>query len=138
MPLFSRNKAIGVQSVILKLVNNSCPELHILEDESRLASRVNLTVAVMIIPVDDDQPIFEEAFTAVTKEFSNTGLAVVLSKPVGLDQVILGFRFDGQMIFVRAAAKHLNPMGGGFHQLGFQLTDVVPRGEYRELESISF
>lgn len=138
MPLFTRNKEIGVQSFVLKVVNNSCPELNITEDEARLARRVNLTVVVMIIPVEEGRPRFEEAFTTVTKEFSNTGVAVMLNKPIGLDQVILGFRFEGEMTFLHATARHLNPLGGGFHQLGFKLTDVVPRGEYAQLESLSF
>ncbi len=138
MPLFTRNTAIGAQSFILKLVNNNCPELNILEDESRLARRVNLTVVVMVIPVEDGQPNFDAAFTTVTKEFSNSGLAIVLDKPAGLDQVILGFRFEGEMTFVRAEAKHLNPMGGGFHQLGFQTTDIVHLSEFPTLRSMSF
>ena len=61
----------------------------------------------------------------MTKDFSNTGVAIVLEQPLGLEQAILGFRLDGEMTFVRAEAKHLNPMGGGFFQLGFQLLEVV-------------
>lgn len=138
MSLFTRTKDLGVQSFILKMVNNNCPELHLAEADSRLARRVNLTVVVMIIPVENGHPIFDEAFTTVTKEFSNSGLAVVLDKPMGLDQVILGFRFEGEMTFVRAQAKHLNPLGGGYQQLGFQMNDIVHVSEYPELQSLSF
>ena len=138
MPLFTRTKTIGVQNFILKVVNNNCPELHIANDDSRLASRVNLTLVVMIIPFEGGRPVADEAFTTVTKEFSNTGLAVVLDKPVGLDRVILGFRFEGEMTFVHATAKHLSPMGGGYHHLGFEITDVAHAGDYPELQSLSF
>ncbi len=138
MPLFAQNKTIGVQSFILNLVNNNCPDLHVLDDGPRLASRVNLTMVVLIVPVEDGRPMLEESFTTVTKEFSNTGLAVVLAEPLGLDQVILGFRRERELTFVRATAKHLNPMGGGFHQLGFHLNEVVHPGEYPELQEFSF
>ena len=71
----------------------------------------------------------------MTKEFSNTGVAVVLDEPQALDQAILGFRFEGQMTFLLAEAKHLNPMGGGFYQSGSRLLEVVSPGDYPELES---
>ena len=45
---------------------------------------------------------------------------------------------DGEMAFVRAEAKHLNPMGGGFFQLGFRLLEVVSAGDYPGLESVNF
>ena len=52
--------------------------------------------------------------------------------------MILGFRFEGEMTFVRATARHLSPMGGGFYQLGFYLQEVVSLGDYPELEMMSF
>ena len=118
MSLFSKRKDLAVQSFVLKLVNNNSPGLTAKLEGPRLDSRVNLVLVVLIVPVETDRPQAGRAFTAVTKEFSNTGVAVVLKEPEQLDQAILGFRFEGQMTFVRARAKHRHPMGGGFHQLG--------------------
>ena len=39
------------------------------------------------------------------------------------------------MTFLRAQAKHLDPMGGGFYQLGFQLIEIILPGDYPELEA---
>lgn len=138
MPLFSRNKTIGVQSFILNVVNNNCPELKALIEGPRLDHRVNLTVVVLVVPVEKKRLLVEEAFTTITKEFSTTGLAIVLDQPKGLDDAILGFRWEGEMTFIRAKAKHLNPLGGGFHQLGLRMTEVLPAGDYPELQSMSF
>lgn len=138
MSLFSKRKDFGVQSFVLKLVNNSCPGLIARLEGPRIDSRVNLVVVVMIIPVHDGKIQTEQAFTAVTKEFSNAGVAVVLDHPVALDHAILGFRFEGGMTFIRSQAKHRDPMGGGFHQLGFQLFEVVAPCDHPELESMSF
>ena len=68
----------------------------------------------------------DEAFTAVTKDFSSTGVAVVIERPLPLDQAILGFRMDGEMAFLLAEARHLAPMGGGLFQVGFQLWKSFP------------
>ena len=104
MSIFSKKKEIGVQSFILKVVNNNCPELEALIEGPRLDRRVNLTVVVVIIPIERKKPALGQSFTAVTKEFSTSGLSVVLSEPRGLDQMVVGFRWEGEMTFVRAAA----------------------------------
>jgi hypothetical protein len=138
MPLFSKKKDLSVTSFLLKLVNNNCPGLTALLEGPRNDSRVNLVMVVMIIPLEGKNLESRRAFTAVTKEFSCTGVAVVLDRPQPLDKAILGFRFEGEMTFVRAEAKHINPMGGGFYQLGFQLQEVISLGDYPELESLGF
>ena len=136
MPLFTKNKETGVHTFILKVVNNNCPELTSLLEGPRLDRRVNLTVVVKVVPVEDDEIITERAFTAVTKEFSANGLGLVLSEAVGLDEMILAFRWKGEMVFVRAVAKHLNPIGGGFYQLGVNFTEMVYAGDHPELQSV--
>jgi hypothetical protein len=138
VPLFTRDKTRAVQSFILKVVNNNCPELAALTEGPRLESRVNLTVAVLVVPVEAGRPLVQEAFTAVTKEFSTTGLALVLDRPWALDEALVGFRWQREMTFIRATAKHLNPIGGGFFQLGLQMTEVVGPDEAPDLHSLSF
>ena len=137
MSLFSKRKDLAVQSFVLKLVNNNSPRLMARRDGPRLDNRVNLVLVVLIVPVETDRPRASRAFTALTKDFSNTGVAVVFKGPEELDQAILGFRFEGQMTFVRAQAKHRHPMGGGFHQLGFQMLEIVSPNDYPELASLS-
>ncbi len=137
MPLFTKNRDSGVKSFVLKLVNNHCPGLKALTEGPRMDSRVTVVVAVMVAPLDGGQVQVRRAFTAVTKEFSSTGVAVVLARPSGLDEVLLGFRFEGEMTFLRAKARHLSPIGGGFFQLGFKLLEVVTPADYPKLESLS-
>ena len=136
MPIFARNKERAVQSFILKVVNNNCPDMTALLEGPRADQRVNLSIAITVVPVKDGRPSVDEAFAAVTKEFSNTGLGLILDGPRGLDEVILGFRWERDRTFVLAKAKHLNPMGGGFYQLGFRMTDLVHVGDYPELDSL--
>jgi len=138
MPLFTRNKEIGVQSFILKVVNNNCPELEALVEGPRLDRRVNLVVVVLVVPVEANKPQIGQVFPAVTKEFSTTGLSLVFNEPRPLDEMILGFRWEARMTFVRAKARHLNPMGAGFYQLGVRMTEVLHVDDHPELQSLSF
>ena len=138
MSLFCEKKDLRVQNFVLKLLNNNCPGLRAMMEGPRVDRRVNMVLVVMIIPIENDRLQIDQAFTAVTKEFSNAGASVVLDEPNELDQVVLGFRFEGDMHFVRAEARHLDPMGGGFYQLGFQMVEVVSGSHYPELASADF
>jgi hypothetical protein len=137
MPFFPENKQKRVQRVVLKLLNNHCPEMKAVLEGPRADSRINLVVVVVVVPIEEGKLEIQEAFAALTKEFSNTGVAVVLDRPKAYDQVVLGFKFEGEMIFFRSEARHLNPMGGGFFQLGFQMLEVLAVGDYPELASLS-
>ena len=134
MSLFAKSKDVAVRSFVLKLINNNCPGLTALRDGPRADSRVNLAMVVTIIPVVGGQMQVHNLFTAVTKDFSITGVSVVLDQPQALEWAAIGFRSEGQMTFVLAEAKHLNPMGGGFYQMGFRLTEIISPADYPELK----
>ena len=136
MSLFRKNKDVGIASFVLKLVNNNCPDMKVGNEDPRTNSRVRMVVVVRIIPMEDKRLQVDRAFTTVTKEFSNTGVAVVLDQPRGLKEAVLGFRLQDETVFIRAEAKHLNPMGGGFFQLGFRLKEKISPGDYPELKSV--
>ena len=46
MSLFSKNKDFKVRGLVLKLINNNCPELKGQLDDVRNDNRVNLSVVV--------------------------------------------------------------------------------------------
>jgi hypothetical protein len=138
VPIFSRRKEQAVQGFVLKVVNNNCPELRALIEGPRLDRRVNLTLVVLVVPVEGKRTRVERAFTAVTKEFSSTGTAIVLDGPKHIDEAFLGFRWEGELIFLRAKAKHLSPMGGGFFQLGFRMQEMIYPGDHPELSELVF
>jgi hypothetical protein len=138
VPLFTRRKELGVQSFILKLVNNHCSELEALIEGPRLEHRAHVTVVVLVIPIENGRPHLAQMFSAVTKEIATAGLSLVLDEPKAPDEVLLGFRWESQMHFIRAQAMHLSPMGAGFYQLGLRMSEMVRVADYPELSSVSF
>jgi hypothetical protein len=137
MSLFAPNKEFKVRGLVLKLLNTHCPALRTKVNDTRIDDRVNLAVVVIVIPLKNGQVQAEGAFKTVTKDFSSAGLAMVLDQPLDLEQAILGFRMCGEMAYIRAEAKHMNPMGGEFFQLGFRLLEVVSAGDYPGLEKLT-
>ena len=138
MPLFAPKKEHEVQVLMKNLLNNNCEELESFVEGPRLEGRVRLAVIVMVIPVEKGRPVVEQAFAAVTKEFSSVGVALVVDEPVGVDEVILALRWERGMKYILAKAKHLNPMGAGYYQLGLQMTEMAYPGDYPELQSVRF
>jgi hypothetical protein len=139
MSLFTQNgKKRAIQGFVLKIVNNQCPELKALMEGPRADRRVNLTMVVLVIPVEQKKLRVGQAFAAVTKEFSATGLSIVLSEPKSLEEVVLVFRWESESTYIKAHVKHLNPMGGGFYQLGVQMTEILDNSDYRELQLLNF
>ena len=138
MPIFSRKREQEVQSFVLKVVNNNCSELEALVEGPRLEGRVRLCVVVLVIPIENGKPVLERTFGAVTKEFSTSGLSLVVDSGRVPEESIIAFRWEREMRFALAEARHLNPMGAGFYQLGLQLIRMVRPSEYPGLESVSF
>lgn len=136
MVLFAKNKELEVQRLMLNLVNNNCPELKGLAEGPRLERRVNLTVVVLVIPVEKGKALVDQRFAAVTKEFTSRGVSLVLTECRAADELIVGFRWERNLTFVLAQARHLNPMDGGFWQLGLRLKEVVDPDDYPELEDV--
>ena len=138
MAIFGKKKDAGVHSFIVSLLNQNCSALKERLEGPRLEGRVNLTLVVMVVPMEDGKHDPRRAFAATTKEFSSSGVAVVIDHPHGLDEAILGFSWRGSVAWIHAKAKHLHPMGGGFFQLGFRMTERLHSSDYPELEQLVF
>ena len=136
MPLFRRDKGRAVRSFILNLVNGHCLDSHRLGQGPRLESRVNLSLVALIVPVENKELRLDKSLSVVTKEFSTTGVSVVLNGPSSLDEVIVGFCQNSEITFARAKARHLSPMGGGFFQLGLEMTEIVSPTKYPALSGL--
>jgi len=136
--LFAKRKNREVQSFLTKMVNNNSSDLEALIEGPRLEDRVRLTVVVLVIPTEKSRPAVGRTFAAVTKEFSSSGVALVSNQLRVVEDVILGFRWEDTMKFLRGKAKHVNPIGAGFYHFGVELSDVVPVADYPELESVTF
>lgn len=140
MLLFSRRKEQEVQSFLLKVVNNSNTELLACQssDGPRGENRVDLMVVVMIVPLDGKRPRLDRSFPAVTKDFTTTGLSVVLDEAKALDEVIVGFRWQQGMTYVRGEARRMNPIGAGFYLLGVKLHEMAHPADYPGLDRAAF
>lgn len=137
MWLFSRKKDAGVQGFILKLLNSHCSEVDALQEGPRLEGRMNLTVVVLVVPLEKGKIRADRAFSALTKEFATGGMSLLFGEPRAVDDILVGFWCEGEMKYIGGKAKHLSPIGGGFYQLGVKLLQMVHPSDYPGLEKLT-
>jgi len=130
MSMFFNSKLHDVKDFIGRLLNSE------LQDGPRVDSRTTRVLVGMVVPLINQRPQIDQAFTAIATNFSNTGAALAINQPQAPDVAILGFHLLGKTIFFRGKEKHTEPMGGGFYQHGYQLSEVVSMKDYPELESL--
>jgi len=114
MSLFSPNKDFKVRGVVLKLVNSNCPELVSQIEDVRADRRVNLAIVVAVVPIDKGKIQGNEAFTAVTKDFSSTGVAVVTERPLFSGYVFARFLLESRITVISTpgVVRSLGDEGG--------------------------
>lgn len=135
MLLFNaRRKEKEVQRALVRLVNQHTGDLH---DNVRLESRVCLTAAVVIVPWVDGSFDTSSAINGVTKEFSSTGASLAVSARLDEDDLAVGMKHDGAMIFFRGQVMHRDELGGGFWVLGMRFNEVIDLESHPALRSIS-
>jgi hypothetical protein len=131
-----RRSQVEVHKLTRRLIDSSCPTLPPLSGDSRWEDRANRTIPVLLAPIVGGELQFEEIAIALTKNLSGQGLALVLHQPFWAEGVIIGFWHNGEPEFVRGEVRQNAPLGGGFWQLGIELTERVTRGELDDLERL--
>ena len=131
-----RSRQVDVHKLIRRLIDSSSPNLPPVKGNSRWEDRSNRTLPVLLIPMDDQRPQTAEAAPAITKNLSSQGLALVLHQPFWAEGVLIGFWHDGEPEFVRGEIRQNAPLGGGFWQLGIELTERVTSAELPEIEDL--
>lgn len=81
---------------------------------------------VWIVPFEsaDDQPRFDEAFVAITKDICPEGISLICRDPIALDRMLVGLGEPHDMVFTICALSHCTPVGLGFHQIGVHPVEV--------------
>jgi hypothetical protein len=131
-----RTKEIEVQRLLTKILNANCRALDALREGPRSENRADLTLVVIVIPRVGERPDVDQAFGTVTKEVSSTGMSLVLSQKLNVDQVFLGLEVEREMKYVQAEVRHQSPLGAGLTQAGVRLTEIVGPADFPELAAV--
>jgi hypothetical protein len=131
---FNRDrKRVELQATVRRIVDLTLPPMN--EVTVRTEQRFDRSLPVLIAPWESGKPLVDQASIAVTKDLSDHGVAVIVTEPWNVSEVVVAFqifnrqagavRTETDAIFIRASVRNLFSMGGGRWQLGLYLEEVV-------------
>lgn len=124
------------QGFLAKIMNNNCPRLDVSGAEGRGEQRMNLALAVYVVPVRDGKPDVNGAFSTVTKEISSSGMSLVCTDPKDDREFVVAVPWDGFTTHFWTTIKHQNPLGAGLWQVGVQVDQIIAEGDYPGLSEL--
>ena len=125
-----------VHKLIRRAVDVSSPNHPPSDGELRWENRSNRTMPVLLAPFEGGEPSLHEMTIALTKNLSGQGLALVLHQPFRAESVVVGFWGEGEAEFVLGEVRQNVPLGGGFWQVGLELTERICAADYPALEAL--
>jgi hypothetical protein len=130
-----RAKNEAVHKVIRQFLDAVNPDLAVFDDDARWHHRSHRTAPVLLVPYDDELSPHEACY-ALTKNLSVRGLALVLPQPFRARRVAVAFWFEEQAHFVSGEVRQNVPLGGGFWQLGVEVTQVLDPAECGDVKRL--
>lgn len=131
-----RKQLFEVQGILRRAIDSSAPNLVPEDSELRYDSRANRTFPLVLAPWVDDRALVGKAITALSKNLSSQGLTVLHAEPIEADELVVGFRLDSETYYILGRVRHRTPLGGGYGQLGIELTRIVSPTEYGSLDKL--
>lgn len=133
-----------LRSLLHRITDLTNPNLPPLDGEFRTESRSNRSIPVLVVPWEDDRPLVDETTTALTKDFSDRGLALILHQPFHVEQVVVGFLLSrdsrellgGEPRFLLGDVVQNVALGGGYWQLCLELSEVLTTSDNKSLASL--
>ena len=128
--MFESRRKRSLHTFLARLVSRSDPTLVTRGSEYRRDRRYDRTLAVLLAPCEKDSPLLGSAICGVTKNVSSDGLAVLVSnEPFDSSQVAVGFWVEDRGSIALGEIKSNTALGGGFWQLGIELTELIESAE---------
>ena len=125
-----------VWKCVRRIVDASSPNLCHANEQIRSDNRQNRCLPALVVPLAEEEPSVNEAIFALTRDFSDEGVSLLSSGELSTPHVICGFWDDGPLYFL-GEVRHVRSFGAGFHEVGVHLCEVIPNGQFPQLQSLA-
>ena len=129
----SDTKQQEVRDVLVRFINRRSLDAQGSLEERRSEDRTPLSVPVWIIPFSNGQPEIDKSFRGLTKDFSSSGVGLLVDETALTDVVLLALSTEPDPTFLLAKTRSCTALGEGYFLLGTAVTDVVSPSEFPEL-----
>jgi hypothetical protein len=97
--------------------------------------RADLSMGVLIVPLNDESPDIAKAFTAMTKDVSTTGIGVVANRSIPTSEALLRLSGNSETRLLRTTVRNRKDLGEGWVRFDMEVTGVLDKSEYPQLKS---
>lgn len=135
MMFFGGRKNKALEKTIRRIAEVTNPETE--ESAARTESRIMRILPVLVTPVIDGQIKVEKSTFGLTKDLSEHGMAMIVSRHLELGDAIVGLwptnefvsAASSEPIFFRGILRSQTDMGAAFVRVGVQLESVLSEEE---------
>jgi hypothetical protein len=136
MQFFGGRKNKALEGTIRKIAEVTNPTGD--QSKDRGESRIQRILPVLVTPVENGEVQFARSTFGLTKDLSEHGMAIVVSRHLVLGDAIIGLWPTNELVsaasstpvFFRGVLRSQNDMGAAFVRVGVQLDSVVAETEH--------
>jgi len=103
-------------------------------DARHLDGRTDLSVGVLVVPLNDESPDIASAFTALTKDVGATDIGVVTNRSIPTAEALLRLSGISETRLLRTTVRNRKEIGQGWVRFDMEVTGVLDRNEYPQLK----
>jgi hypothetical protein len=103
-------------------------------DESPREKRALLNIGILVVPLNDESPDIDKAFTAMSKDVSSSGIGLVANRSLPMSEALLRLSGDAETRLLRTTVRHRKDLGQGWVRFDMEVTGVLDKSEYPQLK----
>jgi len=103
-------------------------------DEPHSERRADLSIGVLVVPLNDECPDIATAFSALTKDVSSTGIGLVANRSIPTAEALLRLSGNSETRLLRTTVRNRKELGQGWARFDMEVTGVLDKSEYPQLK----
>jgi hypothetical protein len=123
-----RKKLLEVWRSIRRLIDKYAPNQTVMG--GRKLPRCSRCVPALLASWENNTT--GEPCWGITKDFSDNGLSLVLTKPFEQEKIVCGL-WTGNPVFLSGIVRQVQPFGGGFWLAGVEFTELLANNQVPKL-----
>lgn len=132
-----RKQQQQVAALIRRLIDTNTPNLYFSEETNRTSERVARCLPSLVANRTSDRLANPVPLFAMTRDFSDNGVSMIVSQEIDWTEVYCGFVLDVPRILL-GVVQRKRYFGGGMYELGIELTAIDTSAELLESLRSSF
>jgi hypothetical protein len=129
----TRKDQEDLKQFVLRFINQNTAGRSVVCENRRYESRVNLSLGVRVVPLRDGSPDVDAAFSAVTKDLSTAGIAIMTDRTSLPEEVLLQLPSEPSPRFIRAQVNSCAELGCGWMAYILVAAELLDEDAYSDI-----